>query len=81
MTYVFRCASCRHEFEIIATVAEYESRGLPACPKCGTAAARRVFTPVMVMTGGRSAASDPGEGPASGGGCCGGGACGCGHIH
>jgi putative FmdB family regulatory protein len=79
MTYVFRCGSCRHEFEIIASVAEYERRGLPACPKCGTAAARRVFTPVMVMSGGRAAA-DPGEGAASGGGCCG-GACGCGHIH
>jgi putative FmdB family regulatory protein len=80
MTYVFRCASCRHEFEIVATVAEYESRGLPACPECGTAAARRVFTPVMVMTGGRSEASGAEAGPAPGGGCCG-GACGCGHIH
>ena len=79
MTYVFRCASCRHEFEIIATVAEYERRGLPACPKCGKAAAKRVFTPVMVMTGAR-ASSGPGEGPASGGGCCGGG-CGCGQMH
>jgi len=79
MTYVFRCASCRHEFEIIATVAEYEGRGLPACPKCGKAAAKRVFTPVMVMTGARAGSPDAGEGPASGG-CCGGG-CGCGHMH
>ena len=80
MTYVFRCASCRHEFEIIATVAQYESRGLPACPKCGKAAAKRVFTPVMVMTGARAGSADPGDSPA-GGGCCGGGACGCGHVH
>jgi putative FmdB family regulatory protein len=80
MTYVFRCASCRHEFEIIATVAEYESRGLPACPKCGKAAAKRVFTPVMVMTGAKAGASGSGDLP-SPGGCCGGGACGCGHTH
>jgi hypothetical protein len=53
---------------------------LPACPKCGKAAARRVFTPVMVMTGARTGASDAGDLP-SGGGCCGGGACGCGHVH
>ncbi|HET7265898.1 MAG TPA: FmdB family zinc ribbon protein [bacterium] len=79
MTYVFRCASCRHEFEIIATVAEYENQGLPACPKCGKAAAKRVFTPVMVMTGARG--SDAGDLPSGGGGCCGGGACGCGHVH
>ena len=79
MTYVFRCASCRHEFEIVATVAEYESQGLPACPRCGKAAAKRVFTPVMVMTGARGS-SDVGDLP-SGGGCCGGGACGCGHVH
>lgn len=78
MTYVFRCGSCRHEFEIIATVAEYGSRGLPACPNCGTAAAKRVYTPVMVMTGAGTAAPDVGEGPASGG-CCGGGMCGCQH--
>ncbi len=78
MTYVFRCASCRHEFDVIATVAEYESRGLPACPKCGKAAAKRVFTPVMVMTGARAGSSGMG-GPSSGG-CCG-GACGCGSVH
>jgi putative FmdB family regulatory protein len=77
---VFRCASCRNEFEIVATVAEYKSRGLPACPKCGKAAAKRVFTPVMVMTGARAGSFDPGEGPAPGG-CCGGGGCGCGHTH
>ena len=80
MTYVFRCASCRHEFEIVATVAQYESQGLPACPSCSRAAARRVFTPVIVMTGARAGSPDTGEGPA-GGGCCGGGACGCGHLH
>ena len=80
MTYVFRCASCRHEFDIVATVAEYESRGLPACPKCGTAAAKRVFTPVMVMTGAKAGSSGMDADPSSGG-CCGGGTCGCGHLH
>jgi putative FmdB family regulatory protein len=80
MTYVFRCASCRHEFEIVATVAEYERRGLPACPKCGKASAKRVFTPVMVMTGAKAGAA-PGTGEGMGGGCCGGGACGCGQLH
>jgi putative FmdB family regulatory protein len=74
MTYVFRCGTCRHEFEMIATVSEYEARGAPACPECGRAGARRVFTPVMVM----SASGRSGGAPAASGGCCG-GACGCGH--
>ncbi len=73
MTYVFRCRSCGHEFEIRATVSEYESRGAPACPRCGRAESRRVFTPVLVM----SAAGSGGPSPASGG-CCG-GSCGCQH--
>ena len=74
MTYVFRCRSCRHEFEITASVSVYESMGAPACPRCGRAAAQRVFTPVLVM----SAAGKGEPFPSSGGGCCG-GACGCGH--
>ena len=74
MTYVFKCRSCKHEFEITATVAEYESRRDPSCPQCGEERARRVFTPVLVMTGaGKTEGSD------AGGGCCGGGTCGCRH--
>ncbi|HET8999977.1 MAG TPA: FmdB family zinc ribbon protein [bacterium] len=73
MTYVFQCRSCKHEFEITATVAEYEARRAPACPECGDPQARRVFTPVLVMTaGGKAGAADEG-------GCCGGGTCGCRH--
>lgn len=77
MTYVFRCRSCRHEFEITASVAEYEARQAPACPRCGRRGARRVFTPVLVMSAaGRAGAPEGGrEAP---GGCCG-GACGCRH--
>jgi len=74
MTYVFRCRSCGHDFEMTATVAEYESRKSPACPRCGKPEARRVYTPILVMT-----SSGRGEGHVpSGGGCaCGGGSCGC----
>jgi putative FmdB family regulatory protein len=80
VTYVFQCRSCKHEFEITATVAEYESRKAPACPRCGREESRRVFTPVLVMTAaGASGAAGPGP-AGSGGGCgCGSGGCGCGH--
>jgi putative FmdB family regulatory protein len=74
MTYVFQCRSCKHEFEITATVAEYEARRAPACPRCGQEQTRRVFTPVLVM----SAAGKTGGGEPAGG-CCGGGTCGCRH--
>jgi putative FmdB family regulatory protein len=76
MTYVFRCKSCGQEFEMTATVAEYESRGAPACPSCGTARARRVYTPIAVMVG---AGGGDVPAPSSGGGCGCGGACSCGH--
>ena len=72
MTYVFRCSACKHEFEITATVSEYEARGAPACPRCGRAA-RRVFTPVLVMSAGGTREPSPASG-----GCCG-GTCGCRH--
>jgi putative FmdB family regulatory protein len=73
MTYVFRCSACKHEFETTSSVSEYESRGAPACPRCGRAA-RRVFTPVLVMSAaGKDAPSS------SSGGCGCGGACSCGH--
>lgn len=73
MTYVFRCRSCGHEFELTATVAEYQSRKAPSCPQCGQTEARRVFTPILMMT-----TAGRGEGPAPSGGCgCGGGTCGC----
>jgi len=74
MTYVFQCRSCKHEFEITASVAEYEARQAPLCPRCGHRQTRRVFTPVLVMTGGGQARG--GDAP---GGCCGGGTCGCRH--
>jgi len=73
MTYVFRCRSCGHEFELTATVAEYESRKVPACPQCGRAEARRVYTPILVMSASGT------KGVASGGGCGCGGSCSCGH--
>lgn len=74
MTYVFKCRSCQHEFEITATVAEYESQRARACPRCGHRETRRVFTPVLVMsTAGKTGGGDPA------GGCCGGGSCGCRH--
>ena len=76
MTYVFQCRSCKHQFEITATVAEYESRQAPRCPRCGRQEARRVFTPVFVM----SAAGKAGPGGGAGGGGCGcGSSCGCQH--
>ena len=76
MTYVFQCRSCHHEFEITATVAEYQSRNAPDCPRCGGGQTRRVFTPVVVMTG----AAKGGSGGGMAGGCgCGSGGCGCHH--
>lgn len=75
MTYVFQCRSCKHEFEITATVAEYESRRDPACPQCGRKEARRVFTPILVM----SATKAGGSGGGAAGGCGCGSSCGCGH--
>ncbi len=73
MTYVFQCRSCKHEFEITATVAEYESRRAPRCPECGHKETRRVFTPVLVMS-----ASGKAGGGETAGGCCG-GSCRCRH--
>ena len=75
MTYVFRCQSCRHEFEMTATVAEYESRKAPACPRCSHREARRVYTPILVMSA--AGKGEGGAGPAGGCGC--GGSCTCGH--
>src|SRR2546429_7556543 len=72
MTYVFRCRSCGHEFEMTATVAEYESRKIPACPQCGREEARRVYTPILVMsaagTQGEAGRRGRGGGGAGGGG-------------
>ncbi len=77
MTYVFRCRACGNDFEITATVAEYERQRAPECPRCGVAGAKRVYTPVMVMVGGgRESSSAP---LTAGGGCGCGGACSCGH--
>ncbi|HKV43360.1 MAG TPA: FmdB family zinc ribbon protein [bacterium] len=75
MTYVFQCRSCGHEFEMTATVAEYESRKGRECPECGHGDTRRVYTPILVMT----AARGGGDGPSPAGGCGCGGACSCGH--
>lgn len=76
MTYVFRCRSCGHEFEMTATVAEYESRKVPACPQCGREEARRVYTPILVMS---AAGTKGAAGGGAGGGCGCGGSCSCGH--
>lgn len=77
MTYVFVCRSCQHEFEITATVAEYQSRPVPSCPDCGHKETRRVFTPLLVMsTAGKTAGS---RGSEAAGGCGCGSACGCRH--
>lgn len=75
MTYVFQCRSCGHKFELIATVAEYESRKAPSCPQCGHREARRVYTPILVM----SAAGKVGGPSEPAGGCACGGSCGCRH--
>ena len=75
MTYVFQCRSCKQEFEITATVAEYESRRDPACPRCGRKETRRVFTPILVMSATKAGGSESG----AAGGCGCGSSCGCGH--
>ncbi len=77
MTYAYRCRSCGCDFEITATVAEYRSSGAPACPRCGRAEARRVFTPIMVTTG-ASAGSSRSEGSPGGDWAAASNACGCG---
>ena len=75
MTYVFRCQACGNDFEMTATVAEYERRGAPECPRCGVGGAKRVYTPVMVMVSGSRDTAPA----AAGGGCGCGGACSCAH--
>ena len=63
-TYVYRCASCRHEFERF----ERMSAGPAACPSCGQRAER------TISGGGGTVTKRAPEPPPSG--CCGGGGCG-----
>jgi putative FmdB family regulatory protein len=44
--YEFSCDDCGHRFEVIASFADLEDGG--ACPSCGGAHTRRVFSPVLL---------------------------------
>lgn len=64
-TYDYRCEKCLNQFDVQATVSEYE-RGLDTkCPACGSKRVRRTINTVNIKR------SSPNNARSSGG-CCGG---------
>ncbi len=47
--YEFRCEKCRKKFTLKVSVTEYEKKR-PACPKCKSRKASRIFSPVITQT-------------------------------
>lgn len=69
-TYDLVCDGCEHRFEAFRQgFLRDEDR---ACPRCGAADARQLFTGFVTARPPKAAVAS------GGGGCCGGG-CGCGH--
>lgn len=48
--YDFRCAQCKHRFEVFLTYAEYDHHQT-TCPACGSAQIQRVIRKVRVTRG------------------------------
>lgn len=67
--YEYRCADCATRFERLT----YDRDGVPACPSCGGANARRLLSLIArpVLAGGGAAAAGESCGTDAGG--CGGG--------
>jgi putative FmdB family regulatory protein len=67
-TYDYRCEKCLSQFEVRASIAEYE-RGLTVkCPDCGSRRVRRTMNTVNILS------CAPKNNSAAGQGCCGSGA-------
>jgi putative FmdB family regulatory protein len=76
-TYDFQCDRCGRVFEARLGMAEYAEGQRPACPGCGQAGPRRLFTSDVAVRGARLKIPITDEG--SGGCGSGGGGCGCAH--
>lgn len=70
MIYEFCCRSCGRPFEVTATLQEKEAGLSPACPRCGSADVRRVYSRVMFLrpAGEDEGGRQPGGGDFDGGG-------------
>ena len=51
-TYAFRCATCGHEFEVTAHIADRDEKAV--CPTCGSREVETVFGSFAVGGGGKS---------------------------
>jgi putative FmdB family regulatory protein len=52
-TYVYRCTKCNHQFEMVMTVAEHDSKR-PVCPKCGSRKTEHRFSGFFAVTSRKS---------------------------
>ncbi|MBO8141800.1 MAG: zinc ribbon domain-containing protein [Firmicutes bacterium] len=59
-SYVFRCRSCGHEFEVQTS---WSAKGDTTCPRCGGRELKELFGRYRINTG----ASQPSTGTGSGG--------------
>ena len=76
-TYDYVCQVCFATFEVRVSMSDYSSGMKPRCPECGSNNAIRTFSPIDVVTHGRSGGADGfrSSPPNRGGGCCGGSDC------
>jgi len=51
--YVFHCAKCDRDFELVISVSEYEKRDF-SCPHCQGKQVERVFSAMQVVTSKKS---------------------------
>lgn len=76
-SYDLACTSCGHEFEVYRQ--GFLRDGDRACPQCGAAEARQLFTGFVTAKPSRGGEAPSVVGFGGGGGGCCGGSCGCGH--
>ncbi|WP_103028413.1 FmdB family zinc ribbon protein [Salinibacter altiplanensis] len=69
-TYEYRCSDCDTDFELEATVAEYEEGIDETCPECDSQQTTRRLGSVMISMGDASPDGPQGGGCTPGGGCC-----------
>ncbi len=62
--YDFRCKQCEHQFGVKVSV---EERDGVRCPACDSDQLQRVYSPIMVIGGGKPAATGTRGGCSSGG--------------
>ena len=49
-TYEYRCRTCKHRFERIATISEYEKKPKQSCPKCNSRKVEQVPSSFLTVT-------------------------------